>query len=65
MATCDLDLAIIRGQAPIPGPFAFGHEFVADVIEVGDEVKSVKPGDRVVVPFHRSHVANAIAAAAG
>lgn len=51
VATCDLDLAIIRGLAPIPGPFAFGHEFVADVIEVGDDVRSVKAGDRVVVPF--------------
>jgi threonine dehydrogenase-like Zn-dependent dehydrogenase len=51
VATCDLDLAIIRGLAPIPGPFAFGHEFVADVVEVGEEVRSVKAGDRVVVPF--------------
>ena len=51
VATCDLDLAIIHGRAPIPGPFAFGHEFVADVVEVGEEVGSVRIGDRVVVPF--------------
>jgi threonine dehydrogenase-like Zn-dependent dehydrogenase len=51
VATCDLDLAIIRGLAPIPGPFAFGHEFVADVVEVGEEVRAFKTGDRVVVPF--------------
>ena len=51
VATCDLDLAIIRGQAPIPGPFAFGHEFIARVVEVGSEVTSVHPGDTVVVPF--------------
>ena len=51
VATCDLDLAIIRGQAPIPGPFAFGHEFIARVVEAGPEVHSVQPGDIVVVPF--------------
>ena len=51
VATCDLDLACIRGQAPIPGPFAFGHEFIADVLEVGDGVTTVRTGDRVVVPF--------------
>jgi alcohol dehydrogenase len=51
VATCDLDLAYLRGKAPIPGPFAFGHEFIADVVEVGGEVSSVRAGDRVVVPF--------------
>ena len=51
VATCDLDLAIIHGQAPIPGPFAFGHEFIARVVEVGPEVTSVQAGDTVVVPF--------------
>jgi alcohol dehydrogenase len=51
VANCDLDAAFIRGQAPIPGPFAFGHEFVAEVREVGPDVKSVKPGDVTVVSF--------------
>lgn len=31
------------------GPIILGHEFSADVIEVGEGVKSVKPGDRVTV----------------
>lgn len=51
VATCDLDAAIVRGQAPFPGPFTLGHESVAEVIEVGDAVRSIRPGDRVVVPF--------------
>ncbi|MFY9616406.1 MAG: alcohol dehydrogenase catalytic domain-containing protein [Candidatus Dormiibacterota bacterium] len=51
VATCDLDLAIIRGQAPIPGPFALGHEFIARVVEAGPGVTSAKAGDLVVVPF--------------
>ena len=54
VALCDLDQPILRGDAPIPGPIAIGHEFVAEVTEVGDEVRAVAPGDRVVVPFQIS-----------
>jgi threonine dehydrogenase-like Zn-dependent dehydrogenase len=52
VATCDLDLAIVAGLAPLPGPFAFGHEGVAEVVAAGDEVRSVAPGDLVSVPYH-------------
>ena len=51
VATCDLDAGIVDGHAPLPGPFAFGHEFVADVVAVGDAVSRVQVGQRVVVPF--------------
>ena len=51
VATCDLDTGIAQGIAPLPGPFAFGHEFVADVVEIGNGVTSVQPGDRVIVAF--------------
>jgi alcohol dehydrogenase len=54
VARCDLDLAIARGVAPVPGPFPVGHECVAEVIETGDAVSSVKKGDRVIVPFQIS-----------
>ena len=54
VATCDLDTAVVSGRAPLPGPFAFGHEFVADVLEIGDAVTSVRAGDRVIVPFQVS-----------
>ena len=51
VATCDLDAVIVRGLAPFPPPFPLGHESVAEVVEIGDAVRSVRPGDRVVVPF--------------
>ena len=28
-----------------------GHEFMGEVVEVGSGVTTLKPGDRVVVPF--------------
>ena len=54
VATCDLDLMIVRGLVPTDDPFPFGHECVAEVTEVGDAVASVKPGDLVSVPFQIS-----------
>jgi alcohol dehydrogenase len=51
VATCDLDLLLVRGIAPAEGPFPFGHECVAEVIEVGDGVRGAVPGDLVSVPF--------------
>ena len=53
VARCDLDLYIALGLVPYPGPFAFGHETIAEVVEVGDDVP-LAPGDRVVVPFQLS-----------
>ncbi len=50
--TCDLDRAIVLGRSPFAGPFAIGHEGVAEVIDVGDAVAGVAPGDVVVVPWH-------------
>jgi alcohol dehydrogenase len=54
VATCDLDTGVIAGRFPVPGPFAFGHECVAEVVEVGDAVKSVRPGSLVSVAFQIS-----------
>jgi threonine dehydrogenase-like Zn-dependent dehydrogenase len=54
VALCDLDQPILRGDAPIPGPIALGHELVAEVADVGDDVRTVVPGDRVVVAFQIS-----------
>ena len=33
VALCDLDQPTIRGETPIPGPIALGHESVAEVVE--------------------------------
>ncbi|MCA0155966.1 alcohol dehydrogenase catalytic domain-containing protein [Tsukamurella sp. M9C] len=49
--TCDVDTQILAGHSPVPGPFALGHECVARVLEVGDGVRTVAPGDLVVVPW--------------
>jgi alcohol dehydrogenase len=54
VATCDLDAALMMGVAPLPGPFAFGHEFVAEVVETADNVTTVGVEDRVIVPFQMS-----------
>ncbi len=54
VACCDLDVAAVQGRAPLPGRWAVGHEGVAEVLDVGDDVRSVRPGDRVVVPFQIS-----------
>jgi threonine dehydrogenase-like Zn-dependent dehydrogenase len=54
VATCDLDALIVFGGSPFPAPFALGHEGVGEVVEVGDRVKSIAPGDHVVIPFQVS-----------
>jgi len=48
--TCDLDRSLIKGRTPYAGPIALGHEFVAEVVEVGDGVRDFVPGDTVCVP---------------
>ena len=54
VATCDLDALIIEGGSPFPPPFPIGHECVAEVVEVGDAVTSIAPGELVSVPFQIS-----------
>lgn len=47
---CDLDVAFVRGLAPMRNGEPIGHEMIGEVVEVGDLVRSVTPGDRVIVP---------------
>jgi threonine dehydrogenase-like Zn-dependent dehydrogenase len=54
VATCDLDVAALAGTFPLEGPYPFGHEGVVEVVAVGDDVRSVSPGDQAVVPFQIS-----------
>jgi len=54
VATCDLDVGVLTGRYPLPGPYPLGHEGVAEVVAVAAEVSSVRPGDRVIVPFQIS-----------
>ncbi len=81
VARCDLDLAVLQGEAPFrgtalhwlrnhlpaaigqrglfrdapfQGPYPMGHESIGAVVEVGAEVRGVRPGDLVIVPFQIS-----------
>lgn len=54
VACCDLDVAVVHGRLPMPPGHAVGHEGLAEVVAVGDEVCTVRAGDRVVVPFQIS-----------
>jgi threonine dehydrogenase-like Zn-dependent dehydrogenase len=44
-------VACICGRVPFKGPFAIGHECVAEVVAVGQDVRQVQIGQRVVVPW--------------
>ena len=51
-AICGSDIHLYNGD--IPGMQAgdvLGHEFMGEVVETGPEVRALRPGDRVVVPF--------------
>jgi alcohol dehydrogenase len=50
-STCDMDCPVMLGATQIPLPLHPGHECVAEVLSVGDQVMAVAPGDRVIVPF--------------
>ncbi|MBD2183585.1 glutathione-dependent formaldehyde dehydrogenase [Planktothrix sp. FACHB-1355] len=51
-AICGSDLHLYDGYIPtMEQGDILGHEFMGEVVELGSEVKNVKIGDRVVVPF--------------
>jgi threonine dehydrogenase-like Zn-dependent dehydrogenase len=51
-AICGSDLHLYNGFIPtMKKGDVLGHEFMGEVVEVGREVKNLKVGDRVVVPF--------------
>ncbi|MFJ2112549.1 MULTISPECIES: alcohol dehydrogenase catalytic domain-containing protein [unclassified Streptomyces] len=46
---CGTDLHILKGDVPeVAAGTVLGHEAVGEVVEVGREVRSVRPGDRVL-----------------
>src|SRR5947209_1999887 len=51
-AICGTDLHIYEGRMGNPSGMVIGHEPLGVVEEVGPDVRSVKPGDRVTVPTH-------------
>lgn len=50
-AICGSDLHIYNGFLPQIKKMVLGHEFMGIVEEVGEGVKNLKKGDRVIVPF--------------
>jgi len=51
-AICGSDMHLYNGFVPtMEHGDVLGHEFMGEVVEVGREVKNLRPGDRVVVPF--------------
>ena len=53
VARCDLDRPMVAAGAFHP-PFAVGHEFVAQILSVGEHVTERRVGERVLVPFQPS-----------
>ncbi|WP_261664911.1 zinc-dependent alcohol dehydrogenase [Deinococcus sp. Marseille-Q6407] len=52
-AICGSDLHLVDGAIPsMEKGDVLGHEFMGEVVEVGRDVKRLKVGDRVVVPFN-------------
>ena len=51
-AICGSDLHLYEGNIPtMESGDILGHEFMGEVVETGKEIKNLKKGDRVVVPF--------------
>ncbi|MEU8852232.1 zinc-dependent alcohol dehydrogenase family protein [Streptomyces sp. NPDC048564] len=47
---CGTDLHILKGDVPEVRPgTVLGHEAVGEIVEVGSDVRTVRPGDRVLV----------------
>ena len=54
-AVCGSDLHVNHGrETGLDRGTVLGHEVVGEVLEVGPEVRSLKPGDRVACPFTTS-----------
>lgn len=51
VALCDADVLYLRGGLPPRAPFCLGHEFVAEIVALGEDVRGFSRGDRVVVAF--------------
>ncbi|WP_290620798.1 Zn-dependent alcohol dehydrogenase [Immundisolibacter sp.] len=48
---CHSDISIINGTIPQPFPAVIGHEGAGIVEQIGEGVRTVKPGDHVVMSF--------------
>lgn len=51
---CGSDLHMYDGRTPLDKGTVVGHEIMGVIEEVGEAVRSIQPGDRVVLPFNVS-----------
>lgn len=49
---CGSDQHMVRGRTTAPAGLVLGHEITGEVLEVGRDVETLKPGDVVSVPFN-------------
>src|SRR5260221_5158943 len=54
VARCEIDPFLVRGLFPAKGPFALGHEAIAEIVAIDDGVRGLAVGQRVVVSFQVS-----------
>src|SRR5262245_37249529 len=54
VARCDIDRFLASGLFALRGPFALGHECVGEITALGDGVRGLAIGQRVVVAFQVS-----------
>ncbi|ROZ78695.1 formaldehyde dehydrogenase, glutathione-independent [Ramlibacter sp. WS9] len=49
---CGSDQHMVRGRTTAPAGLILGHEITGEVLEIGRDVETLKPGDLVSVPFN-------------
>jgi len=49
---CHTDLEVMRGAVAMPLPMVLGHEAAGVVVGVGEAVRTIKPGDHVVLSWN-------------
>lgn len=54
LMACTSDLHTYRGIEPAQPGFIMGHEFMGEIVETGNAVKTLQKGDRVVSAFTTS-----------
>src|SRR5262245_59699402 len=54
VARCDIDRFLASGLFALAGPFALGHECLGEITALGDGVRGLASGQRVVVAFQVS-----------
>ena len=50
-SVCHSDVHVVSGVIPVNGPVVLGHEIAGDIEQLGENVESIKKGDRAIVHF--------------